>query len=531
MQNDKHSPHQFYINRRTFVAGSVGASFIAGLSIPAHAAVTHRRKSLQGANVTRDLRTYAEAVKAMLNEKPESPRNWYRNALTHVMDCPHGNWWFLVWHRGYLGYFEQMCRDLTGVSDFALPYWDWTKETKVPDAFWDGFLNPSAPEYISSLSDFDGKFRAVIEAQWISFSAPQLAQQMTRGAAIHPALRYNDFESFWESVHLHFGAGLSGRNGSKATPDLNVTATGAVEESKIIDALAPNFFTKGINVPGFESGIVGNHHQGAMQAPVEQGPHNSVHGSVGGAMDAWMSPTDPIFFMHHANIDRLWDVWARKQLSNGLSDGPEANDVAAYEAEEFLYFRDKKGDPVTATKASNYISTAAFDYDYEAGTGESVVSTLVASGTVMSDTVAVDESFDIASPATASVALGGPVEQRLERAQDERFFIDVSIQAPDSVRDLEFLVFIGAEGETLNEAQNGPNYAGAITFFGWFPHGHGPSNHRLGVTDTIRRLRANGTLGVNDKLQVAVVPHRREGSVALAGNSKGSLLSAALGSF
>jgi hypothetical protein len=43
---------------------------------------------------------------------------------------------------------------------------------------------------------------------------------------------------------------------------------------------------------------------------IEQTPHNNVHVLIGG----WMGsvPTaaqDPIFFLHHCNIDRLWNLW------------------------------------------------------------------------------------------------------------------------------------------------------------------------------------------------------------------------------
>ena len=38
--------------------------------------------------------------------------------------------------------------------------------------------------------------------------------------------------------------------------------------------------------------------------------HNGVHDWVGGTMsDLLTAPADPIFWMHHANIDRLWAVW------------------------------------------------------------------------------------------------------------------------------------------------------------------------------------------------------------------------------
>lgn len=41
--------------------------------------------------------------------------------------------------------------------------------------------------------------------------------------------------------------------------------------------------------------------------------HNRIHGSLGGDMGTMRSPNDPIFFMHHAFVDKMWDYW---QASN-----------------------------------------------------------------------------------------------------------------------------------------------------------------------------------------------------------------------
>jgi hypothetical protein len=37
--------------------------------------------------------------------------------------------------------------------------------------------------------------------------------------------------------------------------------------------------------------------------------HNRVHVWVGGSMAPGTSPNDPVFFLHHCNIDRLWALW------------------------------------------------------------------------------------------------------------------------------------------------------------------------------------------------------------------------------
>ncbi len=48
---------------------------------------------------------------------------------------------------------------------------------------------------------------------------------------------------------------------------------------------------------------------GAFSSPIN-GIHGGVHMWVGGTMsDSSISPADPVFWLHHANLDRLWWVW------------------------------------------------------------------------------------------------------------------------------------------------------------------------------------------------------------------------------
>lgn len=48
----------------------------------------------------------------------------------------------------------------------------------------------------------------------------------------------------------------------------------------------------------------------AMEPIIEARPHNPVHNLIGGVMaQVPLSPWDPIFWVHHANIDRLWAAW------------------------------------------------------------------------------------------------------------------------------------------------------------------------------------------------------------------------------
>ena len=47
----------------------------------------------------------------------------------------------------------------------------------------------------------------------------------------------------------------------------------------------------------------------AFEPSFESAPHNLVHNIIGGVMADMLSPTDPIFWLHHANVDRLWVAW------------------------------------------------------------------------------------------------------------------------------------------------------------------------------------------------------------------------------
>src|SRR5207245_65262 len=53
----------------------------------------------------------------------------------------------------------------------------------------------------------------------------------------------------------------------------------------------------------------------AFQATLEGAVHASVHQAVGGTMAHGSSPADPLFFLHHANLDRLWSEWQVKHAA------------------------------------------------------------------------------------------------------------------------------------------------------------------------------------------------------------------------
>jgi len=59
-----------------------------------------------------------------------------------------------------------------------------------------------------------------------------------------------------------------------------------------------------------------------------QGIHNGVHVWVGGSMGmVATAPADPLFWMHHCNIDRLWWVW--QNMAGNAGKNPALSGAAA----------------------------------------------------------------------------------------------------------------------------------------------------------------------------------------------------------
>ncbi len=61
--------------------------------------------------------------------------------------------------------------------------------------------------------------------------------------------------------------------------------------------------------------VMANKTYSRFQRKLETGPHNDMHNAVGGTMDSSSSPADPLFWLHHANIDRLWVSWQQTHAS------------------------------------------------------------------------------------------------------------------------------------------------------------------------------------------------------------------------
>lgn len=353
----RHSRRKFLTRSATLVAAGaalptlpVMARKLRGEDALAFANVsttaTLQRWNVHGAHGSAAMADLRSAISAMLALPPDDPRNWYRQAMIHVLDCPHGNAWFFPWHRGYLYWFERIARKLIHNQGFVLSYWDWTHASDMPAAFFRGdLLDTQFPGFIHDFPTFDRMFRGPMERFWGSLTPNRLRQLQLRGMA--------NFEMFWAVIHVYFGPGTK-RLVSAANRQLTGPTLEAVSHPSLVNALAPMGFNE------FGGSLV-SHHSDMSGVPgmVESQPHNLVHDAVGGYMGDFLAGCDPVFWLHHANVDRLWDVWMERQ---GLvaQDGPPA-----WRNEPFLFFCDEEGRAIEGV-AGDYVNSSALGYRFEA---------------------------------------------------------------------------------------------------------------------------------------------------------------------
>lgn len=237
-------------DRRSLLQGGAAvalATATSGTEALAQAVVQRRSVNTMALNDP-ILVSYRTAVQAMKNLPSSDPRNWIKQADIHKNFCPHRNWYFLPWHRAYLVAFERLCRQLSGNPNFALPYWDWTANGQLPAAF-------ATPTYNGQPNPL--------------YNATRSSQTVTIPAAYVGASRMSSI--YAETSFEVFG--------SSRPPGQNSTA--------------PNW-----------------QRAGGLEGPLEQYPHDYTHGYIGGDMgQVALSPRDPIFWLHHCNIDRVWDRW------------------------------------------------------------------------------------------------------------------------------------------------------------------------------------------------------------------------------
>ena len=242
------------------IGAGVISSEVSGISALGQTK-TPLRRTLQGLAWNDPIvETYRDGVGIMKNLAASKKFNWVAMSEIHgdlqngYHFCPHGDWYFLPWHRAFVVMYERVIRHLTNNADFAMPFWDWTANAHMPEIF----LSRTTPDGKKNwlFVDEEGQRRT-----WPA--ARPMPASIVGPTVLARILKDSPFEIF----------GTSRPDGQ--------------------DNLDPSW-------------VVGG---GGVEGTLEARPHNQVHNNIGGWMPTPASPRDPIFFMHHSNIDRIWAMW------------------------------------------------------------------------------------------------------------------------------------------------------------------------------------------------------------------------------
>ncbi len=213
--------------------------------------------------------------RAMMRFTP--PTQFRRNAA-HVGPI------FLPWHRHMLILLERQLQRVLGDSSFGLPYWDWGTDGELPtsqqrqSALWAANCMGGDGTPVSS-----GPFAA---SQW------QVRVEATPTGSLRTTQR-GLRRQFSQRVNLPAQQQVRA-----------VLAVASYDASPWDDSEQQSFR---------------NLLEGWQPSPPSL--HNVIHVWVGGDMGASTSPNDPVFYLNHANVDRIWAAWQR--------DNPTARYVPA----------------------------------------------------------------------------------------------------------------------------------------------------------------------------------------------------------
>lgn len=202
---------------------------------------------------------------------------------------------FLAWHRYFTAVYETMLRTECGYNG-AQPYWDWTLDT--PSEKW------AASPVFDPVTGFGGNGPFVPTDPGDPFNVPG----RTGGGCV----TNGPFAGIPDLVHLGPANGTA-YNPQCLKRDLSPYFAGRYlgMNQTALTLAQPDFgwFARVVEGgPNFE------------QSGIHGGGHYGVGGRFGQMGDLYTSPADPIFWLHHANLDRVYWSWQKRDLVARLTD-------------------------------------------------------------------------------------------------------------------------------------------------------------------------------------------------------------------
>ncbi|USP76847.1 uncharacterized protein yc1106_04121 [Curvularia clavata] len=212
--------------------------------------------------------------------------------------CPHDNELFLGWHRPYLALFEQVLsshvhdiaanappdqikRYLAAANEFRMPYWDWAQGTKTGPAP-DIFLSPTI-----MVRDTSGVSKG-LDNPLFSYQFHPLPQGFEgKWRYINTTIRWPASDDPWTpSRPLMFAEAFKNQSNNL------VSQTGVAFRSSSFSRFSSTLE----DVHGWVHGVIGGGYQ-------RESPY------WGHMWPLEYSAFEPLFMLHHANVDRLFALY------------------------------------------------------------------------------------------------------------------------------------------------------------------------------------------------------------------------------
>ncbi|KAK9150035.1 hypothetical protein Syun_008344 [Stephania yunnanensis] len=436
----------------------------------------------------REIKRYKAAIAKMKQLNPKDPWNFMQQATIHCTFCNgaffqvnypdkllqvHGNWLFLPWHRYYLYFWERILGKIIGDPTLAIPYWNWDTA--------DGMFMPSV--YLDDESSL-----------------------------------YNDKRN-----HEHYKALMDFNYKNEPTPTPNPRPD---EYRKVINRnyeMVEALFTKDQLAKAslfMGQPIVAGEEMSSKEMTENAGAietlHNLAHEWVGPVAkpnhdmgNFYTAARDTLFFAHHANVDRMWDIYSKKR---GYK--VEFNDPDFLEA-SFLFYDENR--QLVRCKVSDSLSAEQLGYTYAPevcpweGIGRRIRKEKTAKKQEAKKQL---QLVEVSEFGTQPRPLDDPIRALVRRPKKNRSKLEmeeeIEVLVVDNIQfepgtNIRFDVYISKPIEGLATPDYG-EYAGR---FSRIPHIHNKKFHhtgkarlQIGITELVENINAESSKG----LVVTLVP-------------------------
>lgn len=245
-----------------------------------------------------ELKTLCKAVGYMRNQVPrEAPTSWESYTRIHYKHCTafdadhpqvHWGWHFLPWHRGYLFFMERLLANALGKinidgTKFAFPYWDWTNHPEMPNT------------------------KERIDA---GLASPLFGYDLTKQRMV------SDDGLGFDNLALYDGNRAPTVEKSKIDPNNETQQDSKDHIKECLAFMSRPYVDLMLTTPWDQFGGKPGIDRKTGQGLVESGAHNDGHDWVGSRYGCnrtmgtlRYAADDPIFFMHHCNLDRIFSLY------------------------------------------------------------------------------------------------------------------------------------------------------------------------------------------------------------------------------